>query len=128
LERLDSRKRWRAEAEVGLDITQDSVVRGLQHRAGNFSLCHGMGGNAEILAEGARVLGGRGAHWAKLAAEAAHTGAAWYGPSGPWPCGAGSRETPGLMLGLAGIGYFYLAMSGASVPSVLRPQVHELAG
>jgi lantibiotic modifying enzyme len=120
-------RRWRAEAATGLAVTEETVERGLQHRADNFSLCHGIAGNAEILAEGARVLGGRWTRGADLAAQTAAAGADWYGPAGTWPCGAGSRETPGLMLGLAGIGYFYLRMAGVSAPSVLRPQVAELA-
>jgi lantibiotic modifying enzyme len=127
LERLDGARRWRAEAGTGLEVTQDMVARGLKHRAGNFSLCHGIAGNAEILSDGARLLGGRWSRAADLAAEAAAGGAEWYGAKGFWPCGAGERETPGLMLGLAGIGYFYLRMSGAPAPSVLRPQAAELA-
>jgi lantibiotic biosynthesis protein len=46
-------------------------------------------------------------------------------PGLPWPCGVHSGETPGLMLGLAGIGYFYLRLTNASkIPSVaiLTPQ------
>jgi lantibiotic modifying enzyme len=127
LERLDGARRWRAEAGTALEVTQDTVTRGLRHRAGNFSLCHGLAGNAEILADGAQALGGRWAGGAELAAEAAAAGAERHGADGFWPCGAGERETPGLMLGLAGIGYFYLRMSGAAAPSVLRPQVAELA-
>ena len=39
----------------------------------------------------------------------------------PWPCGVLSGgETPNLMLGTAGIGYFYLRLYDSSaVPSVL---------
>ncbi|HEY2739710.1 MAG TPA: hypothetical protein VGK45_14975 [Thermoanaerobaculia bacterium] len=41
----------------------------------------------------------------------------------PWPCGTfGSAEVPGLMLGLAGIGYFYLRLADPDrIPSVLIP-------
>ena len=125
-ERLDGARRWRAEAGTGLELTQETVARAIQHRAGNFSLCHGVGGNAEILAEGARVLGGRWTRGADLAAEAAEAGLVWHAATGQWPCGAGQRETPGLMLGVAGIGYFYLRLAGAPAPSVLRPQAAEL--
>jgi lantibiotic modifying enzyme len=38
-----------------------------------------------------------------------------------WPCGTHSGETPNLMLGLAGIGYFYLRLAVPQVPSVLLP-------
>ena len=31
------------------------------------------------------------------------------------------EETPGLMLGLAGIGYFYLRVADSKVPSILEP-------
>ena len=39
----------------------------------------------------------------------------------PWPCGVmGGWETPNLMLGLAGIGYFYLRLHDpAMIPSTL---------
>jgi lantibiotic biosynthesis protein len=40
----------------------------------------------------------------------------------PWPSGLHQgHETPDLMLGIAGIGYFYLRMSAPSFDSVLRP-------
>jgi lantibiotic modifying enzyme len=38
-----------------------------------------------------------------------------------WPCGTHTGETPNLMLGLAGIGYFYLRLAQPQVPSVLLP-------
>jgi len=51
----------------------------------------------------------------------------------PWPCGVlGGGETPNLMLGLSGIGYFYLRLHDpANVPSVLillpKPKTATLA-
>jgi lantibiotic modifying enzyme len=120
LERLGG-SRWRSEAEAGLELARQTVSRSLGHGGGNFSLCHGVAGNAEILADGARVLGGRWRKSAGAAAEVAAAGVDRYGAEGPWPCGAGSLEAPGLMLGIAGIGYFYLRAGGARVPSVLRP-------
>jgi lantibiotic modifying enzyme len=43
----------------------------------------------------------------------------------PWPCGLpNANETPDLMLGLAGIAYFYLRLADPSrIPTVLLPQV-----
>jgi hypothetical protein len=41
------------------------------------------------------------------------------GPGGAWPCGAGGGETPGLLLGLAGIGLFYLRLHHPATPAVL---------
>lgn len=42
-------------------------------------------------------------------------------PGLPWPCGLSQAgETPGLMLGLAGTGHFYLRLyDSLQVPSVL---------
>ena len=36
-----------------------------------------------------------------------------------WPCGTPAGENPSLMLGLAGIGHFYLRLAVPSVPSIL---------
>ena len=86
----------------------------------SFSLCHGIAGNAAFLLETAQALG---RHDLRLIAESAgRTGMARHEFAGqPWPCGAGTaRETPGLMLGLAGIGLFFLQLYDAlSVPGVL---------
>jgi lantibiotic modifying enzyme len=120
LQRLGG-SRWRSEAEAGLELARTSVDRALQHGGGNFSLCHGLAGNAEILADGARVLGAGWKRSAGAAAAAGAAGAERYGVEGPWPGGAGAHEAVGLMLGIAGIGYFYLRAAGASAPSILRP-------
>lgn len=119
--------RWRAEAEAGLEVTRETVERGLRHGGGNFSLCHGLAGNAEILAEGAGMLRGRWARHANAAVATASVGVARHGREGPWPGGAGSREAIGLMLGVAGTGYFLLRAAGAPAPSVLRPQPASFA-
>ena len=49
----------------------------------------------------------------------AHGGIERYAKRGhPWPCGM-NGETPNLMLGLAGIGYFYLRLAIPAIPSIL---------
>jgi type 2 lantibiotic biosynthesis protein LanM len=91
--------------------------------AGGFgkghSLCHGDLGNLEILALAAEVLGTPGlADRVGRLAGGVLGSIREYG----WRCGVLTRgEMPGLMLGLAGIGYGLLR-SGAPerVPSVLR--------
>ncbi len=84
----------------------------------NFSLCHGLAGNADILLFGAMVLGNN--LYKNTAARIASYGIDRYGNTGlVWPSGVfdpsgktrGMRKTPGLMLGVAGIGYFYLRMA-----------------
>jgi lantibiotic modifying enzyme len=88
----------------------------------NFSLCHGQGGNADVLIHASQVLGEES--WLKAADAFAEEGLERFERRRkPWPCGLpDGNETPDLMLGLAGIGYFYLRLADpAHVPSVLLP-------
>jgi lantibiotic biosynthesis protein len=90
--------------------------------AGNFSLCHGEGGNAELLLLAAEVL-----DRPELRHTVEDAGTAVLERFGegrlPWPCGIPSAgETPNLMLGLAGIGYFFLRLHDPQhIPTVLLP-------
>lgn len=109
-----------AEAEIAVATTAASLTGPASWGAGNFSLCHGHAGNAELLILAADRLGRpelrRGAE--ELGAAAA----SWFEEQNlPWPCGVpGAGETPNLMLGLAGIGHFYLRLHDPeTVPSVL---------
>ncbi|MBV9827665.1 MAG: hypothetical protein JO001_18685 [Alphaproteobacteria bacterium] len=110
----------RQEAEMAIRTTTRSLNSEAGLRQGDFCLCHGRGGNAELLIYAADALGD----------DAARAGAEAVGRQGieifgrknlPWPCGVpDGGETPNLMLGLAGIGYFYLRLyDPANVPSVL---------
>jgi hypothetical protein len=105
---------YREEAEAGLRSTR----RALRATA-DFSLCHGVMGNAEILAEGARALDLP--ELAEAAANAMAEGCERFERAGrPWPVGPGGHvPDPGLMLGEAGIGHALLRMHDPSIPSVL---------
>ena len=74
----------------------------------NFSLCHGQAGNAGILLWAGRVLGNE--EYVVQAVRIGERGIERYEDERvPWPCGVhGGDETPDLMLGLAGIAWFYL--------------------
>jgi lantibiotic biosynthesis protein len=88
----------------------------------NFSLCHGRAGNADVLIYASEVLAEES--WLRSAEAIAAAGVERFERRGiPWPCGLpGARETPGLMLGLAGIGYFYLRLADpVRIPTVLLP-------
>jgi type 2 lantibiotic biosynthesis protein LanM len=88
----------------------------------SFSLCHGQAGNADVLIYASQVLGEEGP--LRSAESIAQEGMQRYEHRGiPWPCGLpGASETPDLMLGLAGIGYFYLRLADPErIPSVLSP-------
>jgi lantibiotic modifying enzyme len=116
----------KAEAETALASTRTSIERELASNAANYSLCHGLAGNAAILVYASRALTeanvGSSANM-RLARAVADYGVAISGAGErPWRCGTHTgRETPGLMLGLAGIGYFYLCMNYPELPSVLLP-------
>lgn len=106
----------RQEAEIALRAT----LRFFSQPQGNYSLCHGIGGNAELLMMSGQMLGD--AEALRAAAQAGEQGIAYYLKGNlPWPCGVqGGGETPNLMLGLAGIGYFYLRLyDPVRTPSVL---------
>lgn len=107
-----SQPQLRDEAEIALAATLD---HGFGH---GHSLCHGDMGNLDLWVKGAktlrdpallrqaRTIGGR------VLAEQAERG---------WVCGVpGGIETPGLMVGLAGIGYEFLRLADPDqVPAVL---------
>ncbi|HEY4574888.1 MAG TPA: lanthionine synthetase LanC family protein [Thermoanaerobaculia bacterium] len=115
----------RREAEVALSATR-APLASASWPGRDFSLCHGLAGNADILLEGVRVLGKDGDLSASLPQALAEFGARQYltEDGGSWPCGSGSGEMPGLMTGLAGIGHFYLRLHDPDIDSVLlwRPQ------
>lgn len=106
----------RQEAEIALRSTS----RFLDKVQGDYSLCHGASGNAELLIMSGQALGD--AEALRAAAQTGARGVDFYLKANlPWPCGVqGGGETPNLMLGLAGIGYFYLRLYDPErVPSVL---------
>jgi hypothetical protein len=109
----------RIEADVGATTTRRSLEHALAERRGNYSLCHGLCGNADAAVTVAELLGSEPGAARSLALQVAATGAAGYLRTGvEWPCGS-VGTTPGLMLGLAGIGYFYLRLHEPRLPSPL---------
>lgn len=98
------------EAEIALEILAEHLRGFLATGRGNFCLCHGIAGNAEPLTVASSLLGRT--DLVELAAEVGRKGNSLYGGGRlPWPCGFTSEGfTPGLMLGLAGIGRFYLRL------------------
>jgi lantibiotic modifying enzyme len=109
---------YRREAEAAIAGTWRSLA--VPSAADAYSLCHGLAGNAELLIVAADTLGDERY---RAAAEAIGDRgiAAICRNRDPWPCGIlGGGEAPNLMLGTAGIGYFYLRLfDSRAVPSVL---------
>lgn len=112
LEAAGERPDVRAEIVAAVEGT---LVRGF---GGGHSLCHGDLGNLELLTAAARAIEERS--WTGKAAGFAGAIVADIETNGP-RCGVPEGlETPGLMTGLAGIGYGLLRLAApAEVPSVL---------
>ncbi|HEX4496933.1 MAG TPA: lanthionine synthetase LanC family protein [Thermoanaerobaculia bacterium] len=126
---LDGDEEVAADCEAALATTAASVSAPMIPHLGSFCLCHGAGGNADLLLEASGLLGRP--QLRQTAEAVGQYGIAQYGQADmPWPCGvSGTGETPNLMLGLAGVGYFYLRLHAPeTVPSllVLQPDVHPL--
>lgn len=117
--RLTQNPHRRDEAEVAARTTGKT----LGHAAAaqnNFSLCHGNFGNAELLIQASDEFSDE--EYLKPVTDLADEAREKYIVGrNPWPCGVlNGGETPNLMLGLAGIGYFYLRLHDRKkVPSVL---------
>jgi hypothetical protein len=112
---------YRAEAATALTTTRQAASAALAVPGHDFSLCHGLAGMIEVLRAGLPALEPAGASaTVALARAVAAAGQARYGePGATWPCGAGGGETPGLFLGLAGIGLFYLRQHHPATPPVV---------
>ena len=110
---------YRQEAEAALATTAKALEAPGQAAVGNYSLCHGQAGNAEALIYASQVLDPGYLRPAEATAERGLQ--LYHTPRATWPCGVpGAGETPSLLLGLAGIGYFYLRMlDPQAFPSVL---------
>jgi class II lanthipeptide synthase len=98
------------EAEAAIRTTAGALRQPMYGGQGNYSLCHGMFGNAELLLYAAVTL--KRPELSLLAEQTGKMGIDNHqSPRLPWPCGVpGGGETPGLMLGTSGIGYFYLRL------------------
>lgn len=99
---------YKEEAEIALNTTRAAIVAAMESRRLEYSLCHGLPGNADVLISGYRVLGSARTDDIHLAGQAAGAIAQFR-----------DVEIPGLMLGLAGVGYFFLRLCNSEIPSVL---------
>ena len=119
---------YRREAEAALRSTLQAIEEELS-RGGNFSLCHGIGGNCELPLLAAELLGAP--ELRQVAERAAREGIETCEARGrPWPCGThGGLPDPSLLVGEAGIGAFYLRLADPGTPSVLllRPRAVRMA-
>jgi len=100
---------FQEEAIIALETTRQEASSYLDSGIGNFSLCHGLAGLADVLmcAHPGGVAGSSSD--VELIRRILQIGCDRYAEAHiPWPCGTHSSETPGALLGLAGIGSLYL--------------------
>ncbi len=92
---------------IAITTTKDNIYHNLMDNLNhtNYSLCHGIAGNAEILLDCSPELD-------QLAESVGTAGIYKYRTNRlPWPTGVNTGQyTPGLMMGIAGTGYFYLRL------------------
>lgn len=112
--RIEHSDEWLDDALRALVAVRTSVLT----REHDFSLCHGITGLAEFFLTAAEVRDTRDRAFADWIAA---RGAELHHRDGRWPSGvAGGDDTPGLLLGRAGIGYHYLRMHAPNeTPSIL---------
>jgi lantibiotic modifying enzyme len=116
--RVHGVERYRVELAAAIQSSIAVLGSSLDHF--DCSLCHGMLGIAEFLLMAANIPSGTKA--ASTALDFATSRADDYvDRPGDWPCGLHRGQNPSLMLGLAGIGHFYLRLAFPDVPSVLLP-------
>jgi lantibiotic modifying enzyme len=104
-------------ADAVTEATSSSLMRPLVLGDGGYCLGHGVAGKAEVL-----MLAAHRKHdLFPIAAAAGQTGMTHFSEKRmPWPCAVPAGESPNLLFGLAGIGYFYLRLfDPAGVPSLL---------
>jgi lantibiotic modifying enzyme len=100
------------DADVALAQTRRHVAQLGALAPDDFSLCHGAAGAADALLYGTRDPA--------LVRRIGDIGIErHYAPSSSFPCGVAHGETPGLFIGLAGIGLFYLRLANANTQTIL---------
>lgn len=118
---LDKDPEVKKELESAIQTTITPLQYPVSQGQGNYSLCHGNCGNAELMLLSDDLLGKR----PELRQVAEAVGLNGINQRGnqdlPWECGVmNAGEAPNLLLGIAGIGYYYLRLyDSKKVPSIL---------
>lgn len=117
-----------ADALIAVNTTARILQNSFEAGHGNFSLCHGWCGNADIVLQAVRSHIERelpdttGDHYLDTVHTVARIGVRRYlDRSRSLPLGVSGGHSPALMLGLAGVGMFYLRVRSAEPADVLLP-------
>jgi Lanthionine synthetase C-like protein/HopA1 effector protein family len=114
------------EARHAASAIRRKIQRFLDAGIPDASYCHGLAGALEALDELART--GRCADDASVVRPAARAMADTFMHDHSWRGGLQGRQMQGLMLGSAGVGYFFLRLARPGVPSVLAIDPARYAG
>jgi lantibiotic modifying enzyme len=108
------------DADVALETTRRHLVDALPYAIDDLSLCHGAGGAADVLLCATAELDERWPTAADVVTRLGHAALERHAGTGnQWPCGTAGGTTPGLFLGLSGIGWLFLRLHDRSTPSPL---------
>lgn len=117
---------YQEEAAAALKTTQQAILKTLPAGSSDYSLCHGLAGLTDILRYGAASSGLDAAAAQQTVHATAAMGLQRYGAGGhTWAGGGAGGEPPGLMLGMAGIGLFYLRLYAPRTPTplIIQPDI-----
>jgi lantibiotic modifying enzyme len=111
-------EQYRNDVAAALRAVEVSLAEGPPPGERDFSLCHGVAGMGDFLLEASRVLSDPGAE-AKVKQLAMAAAARHRTKPDGWPSGVQAGSNPSLMLGVAGVGYFLLRLTGPRLQSIL---------
>ena len=110
------------DAEIALETTRRHVADALAYAIDDLSLCHGLGGAADVLLHAAAAFSLRWRQVTQVVTELGHVMLERYADRGrPWAGGTEGGTTPGLFLGLSGIGWLFLRLHDPATPTPLVP-------
>lgn len=111
---------YKSEALIALNTTYNWTEQVLNTPNLSFSLCHGLAGNSDILLHGSENFGSEFSIGNHLAKKVADEGINRYAKkNNKWPFDNRGDQFPGLLVGLAGVGHFYLRLYDTKIPSIL---------
>ena len=110
------------DAEIAVETTRRHLADALPHAIDDLSLCHGLGGAADVLLDAAALFNPRWYQVADVVTELGHVMLERYADADQqWACGTEGETTPGLFLGLSGIGWLFLRLHDPATPTPLAP-------
>lgn len=108
------------DAEIAIATTHRHLADALPYAIDDLSLCHGLGGAADMLVSAA----GFGDRYsvADVVTRLGNVMLERYADvASSWPCGSAGETTPALYPGLSGIGWLLLRLHDPATPSPLAP-------